>query len=154
MSLEKIVAYSIEGNGIAIQEAFEKEISARVAVALDEKYKEMAKESEEDDEEDDDGEEDDEDDEDEALESVLESVFGKVGDWANEKATAFILKKLSKGPALKKFLDGMDADKKAGFVRQMTNFVNKNPNHADTPIMQRIINVANGLEEGKYGSKK
>lgn len=68
MSVEKIVAMATENNPLKLKEAFEEEVNARIARALEEKYKKMAKESEDEDEEDDEDEdekEDEEDDEDE-----------------------------------------------------------------------------------------
>lgn len=70
MSVEKIVAMAVENNALKMKEAFEEEVNARIARALEEKYKKMAKESEDEmddeEEEDEEGEENEkEDDEDE-----------------------------------------------------------------------------------------
>lgn len=70
MSVEKIVAMAVENNALKLKEAFEEEVNARIATALEEKYKKMAKESEdemddeeEDEEEEEEGEEDEDEDE-------------------------------------------------------------------------------------------
>lgn len=68
MSLEKLVAHAIEGNAIAMQEAFEEEISIRVSAALEEKYKKMAKESDDEDESDEDEIEDESDEDEDEIE--------------------------------------------------------------------------------------
>jgi hypothetical protein len=68
MSIEKLVAYALENNVVAMQECFEEEMSTRISIALDEKYKKMTKEDEDEDE-DEDGEDDEDEDEDEVEES-------------------------------------------------------------------------------------
>ena len=68
MSIEKLVAYALENNVVAMQECFEEEMSDRLAIALDEKYKKMTKEDEDEMDDEDEDEEDDED-EDEVEES-------------------------------------------------------------------------------------
>lgn len=69
MSVEKIVAMAAENNPLKLKEAFEEEVNARIARALEEKYKKMAKESEDEDDED-----DEEDDEDELNELSFEEI--------------------------------------------------------------------------------
>ena len=75
MSVEKIVAMAVENNALKMKEAFEEEVNARIARALEEKYKKMAKESEDemDDEEEEDEEENEMDDEEEEDEKKSEA---------------------------------------------------------------------------------
>jgi hypothetical protein len=82
MSVEKIVAMAVDSNPLKLKEAFEEEVNARIAAALEEKYKKMAKESEDEDEdeEDEDEMEDDEDedeDEDEMEEKMVNPGLAK-----------------------------------------------------------------------------
>jgi len=57
MSVEKIVAEAVAGNPVQMKEAFEEEISTRVAIALEEKMKAKMKKEMDDEEEEDEDEE-------------------------------------------------------------------------------------------------
>jgi hypothetical protein len=81
MSVEKIVAMAAEGNALKLKEAFEEEVNARIAAALEEKYKKMTKESEDKDEDDDEDEDehdekekDEDEDEDDDKEDMKEKM--------------------------------------------------------------------------------
>ncbi len=65
MSLEKIIAAAIEGDAVEVNKSFNEEISSRISLALEEKYKaameEDLSEAKDEDDEDEDEDEDDED---------------------------------------------------------------------------------------------
>jgi len=66
MSLEKIIAAAIEGDAVEVNNTFSEEISNRIALALEEKYKKaMEAKADDEDEDDEDEDEDDDDDDDE-----------------------------------------------------------------------------------------
>jgi hypothetical protein len=64
MSLEKIIAAAIEGDAVEVNKSFNEEISSRISLALEEKYKAAMEEDLEEAKDDDEDEDEDEDDED------------------------------------------------------------------------------------------